>query len=159
MCRLCKLNFIQDVQKSKLYSLNMYWISQLCCWKFKSGCDTVQLGETYFSNIVILFFSKAKPDSEDGSIKTIRNARNYSLYCKAPQLRKHETSFINSFYIIIIIIIISVMELVHLLTRSGLTYPEVSSKVCHDFFCQLGNSFYVIVYLFTCLFCIGTSMK
>ena len=35
---------------------------------------------------------------------------------------------------------ISVMELGHLLTRSGLTYPEVSSKACHDFFCQLGNS-------------------
>jgi len=34
---------------------------------------------------------------------------------------------------------ISVMELGHLLTRSGLTYPEVSSKVCHDSFCQLGN--------------------
>ena len=34
----------------------------------------------------------------------------------------------------------SVMELGHLLTRSGLTYPEVSSKVCHDSFCQLGNS-------------------
>jgi hypothetical protein len=30
---------------------------------------------------------------------------------------------------------ISVMELGHLLIRSGLTYPEVSSKVC-----QLGNS-------------------
>ena len=35
---------------------------------------------------------------------------------------------------------ISVMELGHLLTPSGLTYPEVSSKVCHDSFCQLGNS-------------------
>ena len=35
---------------------------------------------------------------------------------------------------------ISVMELVHLLTRFGLTYPEVSSKVSHDSFCQLGNS-------------------
>jgi hypothetical protein len=32
------------------------------------------------------------------------------------------------------------MELGHLLTRSGLTYPEVSSNVCHDSFCQLGNS-------------------
>jgi len=32
------------------------------------------------------------------------------------------------------------MELGHLLTRSGLTYPEVSSKVCHDSSCQLGNS-------------------
>jgi len=32
------------------------------------------------------------------------------------------------------------MELGHLLTRSGLTYPEVSSKVCHDSFCQLQNS-------------------
>jgi hypothetical protein len=35
---------------------------------------------------------------------------------------------------------LSVMELGHLLTRSGLMYPEVSSKVCHGFFCQLGNS-------------------
>ena len=35
---------------------------------------------------------------------------------------------------------ISVMELGQLLTRSGLTYPEVSSKVCHDSFCQLENS-------------------
>jgi len=51
-------------------------------------------------------------------------------------------------YIIIIIIIlllllllhISFMELGHLLTRSGLTYPEVSSKVSHDSFCQLGSS-------------------
>ena len=32
------------------------------------------------------------------------------------------------------------MEFGHLLTRSGLTYPEVSSKVCHDSFCQLGNN-------------------
>jgi len=32
------------------------------------------------------------------------------------------------------------MGLGHLLTRSGLTYPEVSSKFCHDSFCQLGNS-------------------
>ena len=35
---------------------------------------------------------------------------------------------------------ISVMELGHSLTRSGLTYPEVSSKVDHDSFCQLGSS-------------------
>jgi len=35
---------------------------------------------------------------------------------------------------------ISVMELGHLLTRSGLMYPEVCSKVYHDFFCQLGSS-------------------
>jgi hypothetical protein len=31
------------------------------------------------------------------------------------------------------------MELGYLLTRSGLTYPEVSSKVCHDSFCQMWN--------------------
>ena len=30
----------------------------------------------------------------------------------------------------------SVMVLGHLLTRSGLTYLEVSSEVCHDSFCQ-----------------------
>jgi len=32
------------------------------------------------------------------------------------------------------------MELGHLLTGSGLTYPEVPSKVYHDSFCQLGSS-------------------
>ena len=32
------------------------------------------------------------------------------------------------------------MQLGHLLSRSGLTYPEVSSKVYHDSFCQLENS-------------------
>ena len=35
---------------------------------------------------------------------------------------------------------ISVMELGHLLTRSGLKYPEFSSKVYHDSFCQLGSN-------------------
>ena len=35
---------------------------------------------------------------------------------------------------------ITFMELGHLLTRSDLTYPEVSSKVYHDSFCQLGSS-------------------
>jgi hypothetical protein len=35
---------------------------------------------------------------------------------------------------------ISVMQLGHLLTRSGLTYPEGSSKVYHDSFCQLDSS-------------------
>jgi len=49
---------------------------------------------------------------------------------------------------------ISVMEFGLLLTRSGLTYPKVSSKVCHNSFCQLGNSvslpwviYYVAFYL------------
>ena len=35
---------------------------------------------------------------------------------------------------------ISFMELGHLLTRSGLTYPEVSSKFYHDYFRQLRSS-------------------
>jgi len=35
---------------------------------------------------------------------------------------------------------ISVIELCHMLTRSVRTYPEVSSKVYHDSFCQLGSS-------------------
>ena len=34
----------------------------------------------------------------------------------------------------------SVTELGHLLTRFGVTYPEVSSKVFHDSFCQLASS-------------------
>ena len=32
------------------------------------------------------------------------------------------------------------MELGHFMTRSGLTYPEVSTKVYHDSFCQLDSS-------------------
>jgi len=35
---------------------------------------------------------------------------------------------------------ISLIQLGHLLTRSGLTYPEVSSKVYHDSFCPLRSS-------------------
>jgi len=35
---------------------------------------------------------------------------------------------------------ISFMELGHLLTGSGLTYPKVFSKVYHNSFCQLGSS-------------------
>ena len=35
---------------------------------------------------------------------------------------------------------ISVVQLGHLLTRSGLTYPEVSSKVYHGSFCQSDSS-------------------
>ena len=35
---------------------------------------------------------------------------------------------------------ISFMELSHLSTRFGLTHPEVSSKVYHDSFYQLGSS-------------------
>jgi len=35
---------------------------------------------------------------------------------------------------------ISFMELDHLLTRSGLTYPELTSKVYYESFCQLGSS-------------------
>jgi len=34
---------------------------------------------------------------------------------------------------------LSVMQLGHLLTRSGLTYPEVSSKIYRDSFCQLDS--------------------
>ena len=34
----------------------------------------------------------------------------------------------------------SVMEVGHLLTRSGLTYLEVSSKIYHDSFCPSGSS-------------------
>ena len=34
----------------------------------------------------------------------------------------------------------SIMESGHLLTHSSLTYLEASSEVCHDSFCQLGNS-------------------
>ena len=42
---------------------------------------------------------------------------------------------------------VPVIELGHLLTRSGLTYPEVSSKVYHDSFCQLGISVSLLTYL------------
>jgi hypothetical protein len=48
----------------------------------------------------------------------------------------------------------SVMDLGHLLTRSGLTCPEASSKVCHGFFCQSGSSVslpWVICYKTFCL--------
>jgi hypothetical protein len=46
------------------------------------------------------------------------------------------------------------MELGHLLTCSGLTCLEASSKVCHDSFCQLNSSVslpWVIYYEAFCL--------
>ena len=45
------------------------------------------------------------------------------------------------------------MELGHLLTRSGLTYSEVSSKIYHDSFCQFGISVSLpwVIYFETCL--------
>ena len=59
------------------------------------------------------------------------------------------------------------MELAHLLTRSGLTYPEVSSNVYHDSFCQLGSSvslpsviYFEVFYLHITysLSCMGTAV-
>ena len=49
-------------------------------------------------------------------------------------------TIISTFILFITIITIYVMELGHLLARSGLTYPEVSPQVYHDSFCQLGSS-------------------
>jgi hypothetical protein len=46
------------------------------------------------------------------------------------------------------------MELGHLLTRSGLTCPEASLKVCHYSFCQSGSSVslsWIIYYEAFCL--------
>jgi len=48
----------------------------------------------------------------------------------------------------------SAMELGHLLTRSGLTYPEVTSEVFHDSFCQLGNSVSLSWVVFQEAFCL-----
>jgi len=55
----------------------------------------------------------------------------------------------------------SVMELGHLLTRSGLTYLGVSSEVCHDSFCQLGNSVslsWVVCHEAFCLHVVSSSL-
>ena len=51
-----------------------------------------------------------------------------------------QTCSVYVYHIYIYIYRISVMQLGHLLTRSGLTYPEVSSKVYHDSFCQSDSS-------------------
>jgi hypothetical protein len=59
-----------------------------------------------------------------------------------------------TYYIIIII-----MQLGHLLTRSGLTCPEAPSKVCHDSFCQSGIRVslpWVIYYETFCLHIVST---
>jgi hypothetical protein len=49
---------------------------------------------------------------------------------------------------------VSFMELGHLLTHSGLTCPEASSKVCHGSLCQSGSSVslpWVVYYEAFCL--------
>ena len=52
-------------------------------------------------------------------------------------IKRHETikCFLRNHYHCI-----PFTEFGHLLTRSGLTYPEVSSRVYHDTFCQLESS-------------------
>ena len=64
---------------------------------------------------------------------------NYLKWCIG-YIRRSLVVTTRKVIIIIIIIIISVMELGHFLTSPGITDPEVSSKFCHNSFCQLGNS-------------------
>jgi hypothetical protein len=49
---------------------------------------------------------------------------------------------------------VSVMELGHLFTHSGLMYTEVSSKVCHDSFCQWGSSVSLLWVIYCEAFCL-----
>jgi len=49
---------------------------------------------------------------------------------------------------------ISVIQLGHLLARSDHTYPEVSSKVCHDSFCQLDSSVSLPWVIYFTAFCL-----
>ena len=53
------------------------------------------------------------------------------------------------------------MELGHLLTRSDLTYREVSSKVFHDSFCQSGSSVSLpwVIYCESFYLHVGSSFK
>ena len=65
---------------------------------------------------------------------------NYLKWCIGYIRRSLVVTTRKVIIIIIIIIIISVMELGHFLTSPGITDPEVSSKFCHNSFCQSGNS-------------------
>ena len=78
------------------------------------------------------------------SVYTMALCTSYALMCSVQYAKLHQGYGWGSSNLIVFTIHhhhrISVMELGHLLTHSGLMYPEVSSKVCHDSFCQLGNS-------------------
>jgi len=72
---------------------------------------------------------------------TFTNRCTYLLILESTKIYiKIHTKCSYMFRSVTLIIIIYVMELGHLLTRAGLTYPEVSSKVRHTSFCQLKNS-------------------
>ena len=98
--------------------------------------------------------AKAKP-LKVGTTRTISKSfrkymRNKSEKQKIKELKKKNIVYCSHHHHHHI----SVMQLGHLLTRSGLTYPEVSSKVCHNSFCQLENSVslpWVIYYEAFCL--------
>ena len=110
------------------------------------NCTIIYFGKTTHSSNVQLYILERPhiPQMHNSSglisasvvqqnkMKTIinRNLSNFNhfriiKYCSLKSYHHHQ---------------ISVMELGHLLTRSSLMYPEVSSKVCHDSFCQLGSS-------------------
>jgi hypothetical protein len=78
--------------------------------------------------ISVSVFGRETERTRGISSEACRNGLDPALLIfERPQHMSHTTE--SSFRVFFIIIIISVKELGHLLTRSGLTYPEVSSKV------------------------------
>ena len=80
--------------------------------------------------------SSADVNTSSSSQRIIHILRNTNVH----RTKNNKTTSTSWRTVLLIIIFISFMELGHLLTRSGLTYPEVSSNVYHDSFCQLGSS-------------------
>ena len=65
------------------------------------------------------------------------NSHYVATTLESLETRERGRKFSNSETLLVIIICHVVGPLV---TRSGLTYPEISAKVYHDSFCQLGSS-------------------
>lgn len=105
---------------SKLYFLNVYWLSAVLL-KIHVFLDVTLFSweRLTFRISYLLFFSTAQLYPEDGAMKTIRNARSYSLNGKASHLRNHGTSFTNSclydsLFIYLLILCRHLYELVHI---------------------------------------------
>jgi len=115
-----KLNYVTDPHISFL-SLGRKQIFSKC-WVLSIILQDVKCQE---SNLGILQCEELKEQTIQDQLPSLKVCNSISLRYEIFAHHHHRISF---------------MELGHLLTRSGLTHPEVSSKVYNDFCCQMGSS-------------------
>jgi len=108
-------------------------LGRSCCCGLRTQADTVPRKVVFGLGKGLLIAGHSCPQTN--ATVTHASTVSYRSYVLLRRLRHLQGDLHQDYHHHI-----SFMELGHLLTRSGLTYPQVSSKVHHDSFSQLGNS-------------------